>query len=221
MADAAGIIETHRPGQPPENQRPLRTRLAPETRRNQILDAAARTVLRDGPGAVGLEQLARDVGVSKALAYSYFRSRDDLLAALLQREQQDLRERGMRVALQAKSFTGLIRKTTRLWLEQSRDRGALVEALLADPSVARLMAAENRAERESTVRFLVRAVRRRYGLPLETAIAAVRLLMPVTGEAGKAVSEGMLTVNEAEDLCVRLIAGALSRLSANRAPPHR
>jgi AcrR family transcriptional regulator len=191
-----------------------RTRLAPAARRDQILDAAARAVLRDGPGSVGLEQLARDVGISKALAYSYFRSRDDLLAALLQREQRDLRQRGMRAALQAKTFVALMRRTTRLYLEQSRDRGALIEALLADPSVARLMAAENRAERDSTVRLLVRAVRRRYDLPLDTAIAAVRLLMPVTGEAGKAVSEGALSVDEAEDLCVKLITGALSRLSA-------
>jgi AcrR family transcriptional regulator len=206
---------------PPEGQRPPRTRLAPEARRDQILDAAARTVLRDGVGAVGVAQLAQDVGISKALAYSYFRSRDDLLAALLQREQRDLRDRGMRAAMQAKSFTGLIRRTTRLWLEQSRDRGALVEALLADPSVDRLMASENRAERESTVRFLVRAVRRRYGLALETSIAAVRLLMPVTGEAGKAVAEGLLTVDEAEELCVRLITGALSKLSTSRPGPHR
>jgi AcrR family transcriptional regulator len=191
-----------------ERRRTARTRLAPEVRRDQLLDAAAKSVLRDGPGAASLEQVAHDVGVSKALAYSYFRSRDDLLAALLQREQRDLRERGMRAALRAKSFIALIRGTTRLWLEQSRDRGALVEALLADPSVDRLMGEENRAER-----FLVRAVRRRYGLPLETSIAAVRLLMPVTGEAGKAVAEGMLTVDKAEELCVRLITGALSKLS--------
>lgn len=77
------------------------------------------------------------------------------------------------------------------------------------------MAAENRAERDSTVRFLVRAVRRRYGLSLETSIAAVRLLMPVMGEAGKAVSEGVLTVDEAEDMCLRLITGGLARLAAS------
>jgi AcrR family transcriptional regulator len=203
------------------NGRPKRprTRLAPEARRNQILDAAARTVLRDGPTAVGLEQLARDIGISKALAYSYFGSRDDLLAAMLQREQRDLQERGMRAALQAKSFLEMLRQTTRIYLEHSRDRGALVEALLADPSVARLMAADNRAERDSTVRFLVRAVRRRYGLSLEKSIAAVRLLMPVTGEAGRAVSEGTLTVDEAEDICVRLITGGLTRLAA--VPPDR
>jgi len=200
---------------PSAAQRPRRTRLAPEARRDQILDAAARTVLRDGVAAVGLEQLARDLGISKALAYTYFGSRDELFAALLRREQRDLRERGMQAALKAKSFVALIRRTTRLYLEQTRDRGALSEALLADPSVARLMAADNRVERDRTVRFFVRAARRRYGLSLPTAIAAVRLLMPVTGEAGKAVSEGMLTVDEAEDLCVRLIIGGLARLSAS------
>jgi len=195
------------------NRTAARTRLPPEARRDQILDAAARTALRDGLTAVRLERLAKDVGVSKALAYSYFSSRDELLAALLRREQQDLRERGMRVALRARSFSAMLRQTTRLYLEQSRDRGALIEALLADPSVDRLMAADNRIERDRTVRFLVRAVRRRYGLSLETAIAAVRLLMPVTGEAGKAVSEGAMSVDDAEDICVRMIKGALAQLS--------
>ena len=217
MAESSDPDEPVAGDTPLAGRRPRRTRLPPEARRDQILDAAAKAVLRDGPGAVALEPLARDVGISKALAYSYFSSRDDLLAALLQREQRDLRERGMRAALQAKSFAGLIRNTTRLWLEQSRDRGALVEALLADPSVDRLMAAENRAEREATVRFLVRAVRRRYGLSLKTSIAAVRLLMPVTGEAGKAVSQGALTVDEAEDLCVRLITGGLAKLAVDGA----
>ena len=201
---------------PSEGPKSARTRLTPEARRDQILDASAKTVVRDGPAAIGLEQLARDLGISKALVYSYFRSRDDLLASLLRREQQDLLERGMRAALQAKSFIALIRQTTRLFLEQSRDRGALVEALLADPSVARLMEADTLAERDGVVRFFVRAARRRYGLSLPKAIAAVRLLMPVTGEAGRAVAEGALTVDEAEDLCVRLITGGMARLAARR-----
>lgn len=194
----------------------VRTRLSPDLRRSQILDAAAQVAIGDGPSAVSLERLAKELGISKALAYSYFRSRDELLAALLHREQLDLRDRGMRAALEAKSFDELIRRTTRLYLEQSRDRGALIEALLADPSVARLMAPANRVERDRTVRFFVRAARRRYRLDLATAIAVVRLLMPVTGEAGKAVSEGALDIDEAERLCVDLITGGMERLSARR-----
>ena len=72
-----------------------RTRLAPEARREQILDEAARLVLSEGLHAVSMERLGRDVGISKGLVYNYFATRDVLLAALLQRAQQELRDRGM------------------------------------------------------------------------------------------------------------------------------
>ena len=190
-----------------------RTRLSREARGDQILDSAAKAVLRHGASGVSLEGLARDVGISKALIYGYFRSRDELLAALLRREQRDLRERGMAAALRAETFEVLIRQTTRLYLEQSRDRGALIEALLSDPSVERLMADDARAEHDATVRFFVRAARRAYGLNLPTAMAAVRLLMAVTGEAGRAIGEGTMALEAAEELCVALITGGLGSLA--------
>ena len=208
---AAGAPET--PDAARRASRRPRTRLEPAARQDQILDAAARVVLRDGIRAVGLERLARDLGISKALAYSYFRTRDALLAALLRREQAALRDGGMVAALRARSFASLLRQTTRAYLEQALTRGPLIWALLADPSVARLMEAENRVERETTIRFFVRATRRRYGLPLAKAITAVRLLMAVTGEAGLAVAGGELSVDEATATCVTLISGALGALA--------
>ena len=78
-----------------------RTRLAPEARREQILDEAARLTLEEGLYAVSMERLARDVGVSKGLVYNYYPTRDALLAALLHREQTELRDRGMVTAVSA------------------------------------------------------------------------------------------------------------------------
>ena len=212
ISETPGRDRASLPNEEPTGGR-RRRRLSPEGRRNEILDGAARSILEDGLSSFALERLARELGISKALVYGYFRSRDDLLAALLQREQADLRNRGMRAAMDANTFEALIRNTTRLYLEQSRDHGPLIEALLADPSVARLMETENRAERDRTVRFFVRAGRRRYGLPLSTAVAAVQLLMAVTGEAGKLVSDGTLEVAVAEDLCLDLITGGLAKVA--------
>lgn len=194
-----------------------RLRLAPEARRQQILDEAARLVLDEGLYAVSMERLARDVGISKGLVYNYFPTRDALLATLLRREQTELRERGMAKALQAQSFSDLIRQTTLIYLEQTRDRGALTAALLSDPSVAKLMEEDNRLEREQTIRFCVRACRREFDLPLPLAIAAVDMLMAVTGQAGKQVSDGQMDVGPATEICVELIIGGLSRLDPHRA----
>ena len=161
-----------------------------------------------------MEAVGRLCGISKALVYNYFPSREQLLAAMLQREQDELRDRGMRSALRAESFADLIRQTTRIYLEQTRERGALIQALLSDPSVARLMEQENRNERDRTVRYFVREGRRAYGLTLPIAIAVTDMLMAVTGEAGKQTASGLLDIDTAEDLCVALITGGLERLSA-------
>lgn len=189
-----------------------RIRLAPEVRREQILDQAAHLILAEGLYAVSMERLARDIGISKGLVYNYFPTRDALLTALLNREQAELRDRGMASALQAESFEDLIRQTTRLYLEQTRDRGALIAALLADPSVALLMEAENRADRERTVRYFVRAARREYGLPLPVAISAVEMVSAITDQAGRLVADGQLDVETATGMCVALITGGLQSL---------
>jgi len=190
-----------------------RTRLSPEARRTQILDDAARVVLSEGLSAVNMERLGREAGISKALVYNYFPSRDALLAALLHREQTELRDRGLQKALQAGSYADLIRHTTRVYLEQTKDRGTLTAALLADPSVAKLMEEENRVERDRTFRYFVRETRREYGLSLPHGIAAVDMLMAVTDQGGKLMVQGVVDIDTAEDMCVQLILGGLARLA--------
>jgi AcrR family transcriptional regulator len=181
-------------------------------RREQILDEAAHLILAEGLYSVSMERLARQIGISKGLVYNYFPTRDALLTALLNREQAELRDRGMASALQAESFEDLIRQTTRLYLEQTRDRGALIAALLSDPSVALLMEAENQADRERTVRYFVRAARREYGLPLPIAITGIEMVSVVTDRAGRLVADGQLDVETATGMCVALITGGLEGL---------
>lgn len=190
-----------------------RTRLTPAARRDQILDVAARLIVEEGLQAATMEQLARSAGISKALVYNYFATRDVLLGALLQREQAELGARGMGAALQAQSFPELIARTTRLYLEHVRDRGPLIAALLGDPATAALMEAESRVSRDQTVRYFVRATRRAYGLPLPRAIAAVDLLMAVTDRAGRLVAQGDLDLPTAVDMCLKIALGGLEQLA--------
>lgn len=195
----------------------VRTRLTPAARRDQILDVAARVIVEAGLQAATMERLARASGVSKALVYTYFATRDVLLGALLQREQAELGDRGMAAALRADSFPDLIAQTTRHYLEHVRDRGPLIAALLADPGTAALMEAESQVNRDQTIRYLVRATRRAYGLGLPQAIAAVDLLMAVTGRAGTLVAQGDLEIEVAVEMCQQIALGGLARLAAS--PP--
>lgn len=187
--------------------------MEPEARRAQILDEAVRVILSGGLSALNIEQLGRGLGISKSLIYNYFPNREDLIAAILQHEVDDLRRRGMTEALQVDSFEGLIRATTRVYLEQVRDGGGITEVLMADPQVAASMETDARRERAKTIRYFVGQVRETYGLTPELAAQAVDLLMAITGQAGRQLADGHISLQGAEDLCTTLILGGLEALA--------
>lgn len=60
--------------------------MAPEARRQQILDSALELVLRDGYAAATMQLIAREAGVTRPVVYEFFADRDELLVALLGRE---------------------------------------------------------------------------------------------------------------------------------------
>jgi AcrR family transcriptional regulator len=59
-----------------------RTRLDPQVRREQILEAAERVFQARDPGEVTFEDLATEAGVSRALVYNYFGDKGALVAAV-------------------------------------------------------------------------------------------------------------------------------------------
>lgn len=68
----------------------VRTRLDPETRREQIVAAAALVFQGRDPADVTFEEIADAAGVSRALVYNYFGDRGGLLAAVYLRAFQRL-----------------------------------------------------------------------------------------------------------------------------------
>jgi AcrR family transcriptional regulator len=69
-----------------------RTRLDPEVRREQILDAASRVFYDRDPVDVTFEELASAAGVSRALVYNYFGDKSGLLAAVYLRALNELHD---------------------------------------------------------------------------------------------------------------------------------
>ncbi|MGW6694450.1 TetR/AcrR family transcriptional regulator [Rhodococcus sp. NPDC054953] len=60
----------------------------PAQRREQLLDAAFEVTRRSGLHDLSMEAVAAEVGVGKPVLYTVFRTRGDLVAALLDREYQ-------------------------------------------------------------------------------------------------------------------------------------
>jgi AcrR family transcriptional regulator len=70
-----------------------RRRRTPELARLEILDAATELIARHGPNAVGLRRVAEAAGVSHALVTHYFGTYSGLVQAVLQRENEQQRQR--------------------------------------------------------------------------------------------------------------------------------
>jgi AcrR family transcriptional regulator len=64
--------------------RGMRTRLSPEVRRKQILDAALFEFSAMGFAATSISRIAERVGISKANVYVHFTSKDQIFETLLQ-----------------------------------------------------------------------------------------------------------------------------------------
>lgn len=71
-------------------ERPRAAHLGPERRRPQVLDAALTIAVERGPSAVSMTAVAEHLGVTKPVVYACFATRDELLAALLDREERRL-----------------------------------------------------------------------------------------------------------------------------------
>ena len=70
----------------PRQSRRTRTRLNPDERREQLLDAASVIATAEGVQDISLNRVARAVGISEAQAHNCFGRRIDLLVALARRE---------------------------------------------------------------------------------------------------------------------------------------
>ena len=75
-----------------KKERPRAAHLGPERRRPQVLDAALKLAVQRGSQAVSMEAVAQQMGVTKPVVYACFGSREELLDALLAREEQRLFE---------------------------------------------------------------------------------------------------------------------------------
>lgn len=77
-----------RAGGRPRRRRPYAARVPMTVRREQLLDAALRIIVRDGYARLSVSAIAGDAGVTRPVVYGAFDSLDTLLEGLLDRTQK-------------------------------------------------------------------------------------------------------------------------------------
>lgn len=72
-------------------------RMAPQKRREQLIDAALRVTVEQGYEGVSIEAIARTAGVTRPVVYDHFPNLGELLRALIEREESYARDQLARV----------------------------------------------------------------------------------------------------------------------------
>jgi AcrR family transcriptional regulator len=194
----------------------LRRRLAPQERAGQILEFAAKLILEEGFNEVSMERLGREAGVSKALVYNYFPNQNDLLKSLLEREIEVLNKRQLEQARQAKDVPDLLLRTTRTYVEHVKERGALLQRLLSESSVARSIAIQYLEDQEQAKSYLARRVAKEYGLSDDTALTAVDMQMVLTEATARHLSRTNHDIESAVEIYVTMMIGGLEALGKSK-----
>jgi TetR/AcrR family transcriptional regulator, fatty acid biosynthesis regulator len=191
---------------------PQRKRLDPEVRRGLILDATAALVISEGLTAVNMERIARDAVVSKALVYSYFGNQTALLSELLLREYRAFQKEARTAATHVSGLQGLVRVTTRAYLDHVAVRGSLIQRLMVEPAIAAGLQEVESADRMVTAMFFAGQIAAEREVDPGDALIAAQLLMGLTGAAGDYLVSAGADPATLEPVVVSMIMSSLDGL---------
>ena len=123
---------------------PTRRRLTAEERRAGILDAALAVFSARGFHSSSIDDIAREAGISKALIYEHFESKQGLYADLLERNANELFERLASALAGVGVESGAARLATGLdaffsFVEERRDAWRILFRDVVDPETSAVL----------------------------------------------------------------------------------
>jgi AcrR family transcriptional regulator len=123
---------------------PPRRRLTGEERRTGILDAALTAFSQSGYHSASIDDIAREAGVSKALIYDHFASKQELYADLIARNARELTQRlaAAMVGLELESSAARLAAGLDAFfafVEERRDAWRMLFRDAADPETAAVL----------------------------------------------------------------------------------
>jgi AcrR family transcriptional regulator len=120
---------------------PAKRRLTAEERRTGILDAALAVFSQRGYHAASIDDIASEAGISKALIYEHFASKQELYADLIARNARELNQRvvGALVGVELESGVGRLASGLEAFfafVEERRDAWRMLFRETTDPDAA-------------------------------------------------------------------------------------
>ena len=189
-----------------------RTRLSPEVRRTQILDAAAQLIVQQGYLPLPMEGLARVAGTSKALIYTYFATQYDIFNSLLRRELAGLTIAGLDTAASVTDFDQAVLLCSMLYFEHVAQTGPLLYILITDRYMAGHFDPDIRQAGEIMLSKLTNAARGALTFSKKEIQAAIEMIAVIPQNAGGLVFFTELEPAVARQICHTLVLSSLATL---------
>jgi AcrR family transcriptional regulator len=200
-------------GQRAASRRP-RTRLPLAARRDQLAHAAAEIVRREGLNGVSMKRLAREVGVSEALAYTYFANLADLLVYIARREVADMTQSQLAERQKHATYVEQARGASLGYLKYVERRGGLLQTLLAHAGVRAALRREHRIRRAWNGQALATGISAELGVAEPYATAGTQILRAMSLRAGNLLGDRRISLDQADRLSRMMIDGGRRRLVA-------
>ena len=185
-----------------------RQRLSGTARRAAFLEAAAGIVLERGASAVTMDGVAARTGVNKRLGYRYFRNREELLRALIDRELDEVTARTRRLLPPNPSFEQRVRMDIKVWLALVEERGPLLARLRSGPDAPAAIGLERPAlEWGERIQLAI-------GLPLAQAQVVSLLFLAALQGASDAVEKRIAPLDEIAAICATAALAGMYSVAA-------
>ena len=208
LPDQVATLADHRVtfgGDSPAASRRSRTRLSPQARREHLIAVAESIITKHGLHAATMKQIAAQAGISETQAYNYFRSREQLLVAMVRREFEKIRAARQEDIEHTSEHYELITRLTQTYLRRIGERGGLVMTLLSSPDVRAGLRSERRKEQVTQTRAHARDLSSLYGIPRSVAMGCTAVLTTLCLRAGKLLADKRVSLPVVERLCLAMV----------------
>jgi AcrR family transcriptional regulator len=192
-------------GDSPAASRRSRTRLSPQARREHLIAVAESIITKHGLHAATMKQIAAQAGISETQAYNYFRSREQLLVAMVRREFEKIRAARQEDIEHTSEHYELITRLTQTYLRRIGERGGLVMSLLSSPDVRAGLRSERRKEQATQTREHAKDLSTLYGIPRSVAVGCTAVLTTLCLRAGKLLADKRVSLPVVERLCLAMV----------------
>lgn len=189
-------------------------RLSTAARHDQILESAARLILAESVGRCTLETVAAAAGISKALIYRHFNSREELLRAVMEREYDIMDSYGMNDLPPNTSFEEFFADNLPKVFQYLIDRGPVVRAMFNDRSVAKLLREGAVARRASKTAFYREKARETFGLDARTTQLGVLLTVNAPVASARALRSFHIEPGDVAEFWKTFLTGGWTAISA-------